>query len=180
MESQLDDFGEEEALKPALLKVLCILTFIGSSALILINIGSYSSADKTAQMMSHVRENMRQKDSTFNNDSSMQPNHRNNRKGNFFRRTMMGSASEIMTADNFRKTAIGAVISAILTLIGAILMWQLKRSGFYIYVVGTMVSLLVPFFLYGFNTMSFGISFFSGFFGLLFTALYALNIKSLR
>ena len=131
-------------------------------------------------MMSHVRENMRQKDSTFNNDSSMQSNHRNNRKGNFFRKTMMGSASKIMTADNIRKTAIGAVISAILTLIGAILMWQLKRSGFYIYVVGTVVSLLVPFFLYGFNTMSFGISFFSGFFGLLFTALYALNIKSLR
>ena len=180
MESQLNDFGEEEVLRPTLLKVLCILTFIGSSWLMLTQIWSYSTASKTAQMVSSVRENMNQKDSTFNNDSSMQPNQRNNRKGNFFGKAMMGSVSKIMTVENIRKTAIGAIISGIITLLGAILMWQLKRRGFYIYVVGNVVSLLVPFYLYGFNSLSFGISFFSGFFGLLFIALYALNFKSLR
>jgi len=41
-------------LRPTLLKVLCILTFIGSSWLILTQVWSYSTATKTAQMMSSV------------------------------------------------------------------------------------------------------------------------------
>lgn len=180
MESRLNDLVEEEVLRPTLLKVLCILTFIGSSWLILTQVWSYSTATKTAQMMSSVKAKMSQKDSIFKKDSTIQPSQHSKRKENFFGKKMIISVSKMMTAENIRKTAIGSVLSAILTLIGAILMWQLKRNGFYIYVVGTVVSLMVPFFLYGLNTMSLGFSFFSGFFGLLFIALYALNIKSLR
>ena len=54
MESRLNDLVEEEVLRPTLLKVLCILTFIGSSWLILTPVWSYSTATKTAQMMSSV------------------------------------------------------------------------------------------------------------------------------
>jgi hypothetical protein len=85
-----------------------------------------------------------------------------------------------MTADNIRKKAIGSIISGILTLLGAILMWQLNKKGFYIYIAGILFEIIVPVYLYGTNIMSFGITFLSGFFGLLFIALYALNIKSMR
>jgi hypothetical protein len=177
MESNLDEFDEERPERPTLLKVLCILTFIGSSWLILTNIGAYATASKTAKIISDVRKEI-EKDSAKNTDS-LKAN-AGHKKGFIFREKMMSSFSKIMTAESIRKTAIGSIISAILTLIGAILMWQLKRSGFYLYIVGTLIGLSVPFYLYGANTMSVGISFFTGFFGLIFIALYALNIKSLR
>jgi hypothetical protein len=178
MESNLNEFDEEERTKPTLLKVLCILTFIGSSWLILYQIWSYSNASVTAQMFSTVK-NVGQKDSV-NQDSSVQQQRARHKGGFFLGKKMMISVSKMMTVENIRKTAIGTIMSAILTLIGAILMWWLKRSGFYLYITGTIIGLSVPFYLYGANTMSVGISFFSGFFGLIFIALYALNIKSLR
>ena len=170
MESNLNEFDEELHVRPTLLKVLCILTFIGSSWLILTQLWSYSTASKTAQMIS----------SAINKDSSVQQQHARHKEGFFLGKKMMISVSKMMTVENIRKTAIGTIMSAILTLIGAILMWWLKRSGFYLYITGTIIGLSVPFYLYGANTMSVGISFFSGFFGLIFIALYALNIKSLR
>jgi hypothetical protein len=179
MESNLNEFDEELHVRPTLLKVLCILTFIGSSWLILTQIWSYSTASKTAQMISSVR-NVSQNDSAINRDSSVQQQHARHKEVFFLGKKMMISVSKMMTVENIRKTAIGTIMSAILTLIGAILMWWLKRSGFYLYITGTIIGLSVPFYLYGANTMSVGISFFSGFFGLIFIALYALNIKSLR
>ena len=85
-----------------------------------------------------------------------------------------------MTEENIRKSAIGATISGLFTLIGALLMWRLRRTGFYLYIAGIIVGLVVPFYLYGNNILALGISSFSSFFGLVFIALYALNIKSLR
>jgi hypothetical protein len=185
MESNLNAFDEEQHIRPTLLTVLCILTFIGSSWLILTNIWAYSTASKTAQMISTVR-NETENNPTKNLDSLKAKNndslktHVGQKRGFFFREKMISSFSKIMTAENIRKTALGAIISAIFTLIGALLMWRFKRSGFYLYAVGTLIGLSVPFYLYGINVMSIGISFFSGFFGLIFIALYALNIKSLR
>ena len=178
MESNLNEFDEEEHIRPTLLKVLCILTFIGSSWLILTNIWAYATASKTAQMISSIR-NVSQNDSAINKDSSVQQ-HTRHKEGFFLGKKMMISVSKMMTVGNIRRTAIGTIMSAILTLIGAILMWWLKRNGFYIYILGTILAISVPFYLYGINSMSVGISFFSGFFGLIFIALYALNIRSLR
>ena len=179
MESNLNEFDEEEHTRPTLLKVLCILTFIGSSWLILTQLWSYTTASKTAQVISSIR-NASQNDSAINRDSSAQQQHVRHKEGFFLGKKMMMSVSKMLTVENIRKTAIGTIMSAMLTLIGAILMWRFKKSGFYLYIVGTIIGLSVPFYLYGANTMSVGISFFSGFFGLIFIALYALNIKSLR
>ena len=177
MESNLNEFDEEQPLRPTLLTVLCVLTFIGSSWLFLTNIYAYATAAKTAQMISSVK-NISQKDSAIVNDSSVQ--HAGRKREFFFGKRIMLSVSKMMTVENIRKNAIGNIISALFTLVGAIIMWQLKRSGFYLYIAGTIIGISVPFFLYGINVMSIGISFFLGFFGLIFIALYSLNIKSLR
>lgn len=193
MESNLNSFDEEENNRPTLLKVLCILTFIGSSWLILTNIWAYATAPKTARMISAIK-NKAENNSTKNVDSLNTGNidtlktkntgsskkNVEHTKGFFFREKMMSSVSKMMTEENIRKNALGAMLSAIITLTGAILMWNLKRSGFYLYIFGTLVTFSVPFYLYGINVMSIGIAFFSGFFGLIFIALYALNIRSLR
>jgi hypothetical protein len=177
MASGLNEFNEQEHIRPTLLTALCILTFIGSSWLILSNIYSYTVADKTAQMISTVR-NAERNDSAKNADTlKRQQVHQ---KRIFFGANMMSSVSKAMTPDNIRKSAIGTIVSSLLTLFGAILMWRLKRTGFFIYILGTLVALALPFYLYGSNMMSVGMASFSGFFGLLFIALYVLNIKSLR
>ncbi|MDQ6890443.1 MAG: hypothetical protein M3Z56_09240, partial [Bacteroidota bacterium] len=65
-------------------------------------------------------------------------------------------------------------------LVGAILMWQLRRTGFYLYIIGVIIGIIVPFYLYGNNLIAVGISAFTSFFGLVFIALYALNFRSFR
>lgn len=185
MEPNLNRFDEQEPIRPTLLIVLCILTFIGSSWLILTNIWAYATAGKTVQMISNIR-NRAENNSTQNLDSlnkkisdtgKAKAEHK---KGFYFREKMMSSFSKIMTKENIRKAAVGTIISALLTLAGALLMWYFKRSGFFLYIAGTLLGLLLPFVWYGMNIMSIGFSFFSGFFGLVFIALYALNIKSLH
>lgn len=172
----LSEFEEEPKSRSTLLTVLCILTFVGSGWTILSSAWAYSSAAKTEQMISSVRrQNIN--DSASRQDSTVGKEHKRKSEFGF---KMMSTMSKMMTADNIRKSAIGAIISALFTLLGAILMWNLRRTGFYLYIAGTLVGISVPFVLYGNNMMAVGLSSFSSFFGLLFIALYALNLKSMR
>jgi hypothetical protein len=176
MESSLTDFEKEPRLRPTLLTVLCILTFIGSGWTIIANVWSYSTAAKSAKAFSTVMK--RQDDSGTRNDTTVQK--RRDEKHSMFEKKMMISVSKIMTEENIRKNSIGAIISGMLTLLGAILMWRLGRYGFYLYIAGVIIGLIVPFYLFGNNLIATGISVFSGFFGLVFIALYALNFKNFR
>jgi hypothetical protein len=176
MESNLNEFEEEPLLRPTLLTVLCILTFIGSGWTIVSSVWSYSTAAQTVKIVSSAGIG-RRNDSTSQKDSAMRGGHKNRSP---FGEKMMLSVSKIMTEENIRKSAIGAIISGLLTLSGAVLMWRLRRNGFYLYIAGILVGMIVPFYLYGNNLLAIGMSSFSSFFGLVFIALYALNIKSFR
>ena len=180
MNSNLDEFEAEQPLRPTLLTVLCILTFIGSGWAIISSAIAYSTAPEYVKIFS---ESTRQKkaelkfnDSTVNKDSV----NSNHRKRSPFGEKMMASVSKMMTVDNIHKSAIGTIVSALFTLFGAILMWRLKRNGYFIYIVGIIIGLVVPFYLYGNNFLAVGASSIASFFGLVFIALYALNIKNLK
>ena len=176
MESSLTDFEKEPRLRPTLLTVLCILTFIGSSWTIIANVWSYSTAARSAKAFSTIMK--RQDDSGPQNDTIVQK--RKDEKHSIFEKKMMTSVSKIMTEENIRKNSIGAIISGLFTLVGAVLMWRLRRIGFYLYMAGVIIGLIVPFYLFGNNLIAVGMSVFSGFFGLVFIALYALNFKNFR
>jgi len=117
-------------------------------------------------------------DSLSINDTASSKSRRNNK--NIFGQKMRRSVSRLMTTDNIRKTAIGNLIACLFTLIGAIIMWMLFKKGFYLYIIGVIIGLVIPFYLYGGNLIAVGISSVSGFFGLVFIALYALNLKSMK
>ena len=70
MESNLNEFEKEPRLRPTLLTVLCILTFIGSGYSIVKGVYSYSMAAESVRMFSSsgIR---RQNDSTLEKDSVM-------------------------------------------------------------------------------------------------------------
>ena len=79
--------------------------------------------------------------------------------------------------DQIRLLSIAQFGYSLLTLVGAVLMFNLRRVGFWVYVVGTLFGIIVPVALAGFGALntSFGV-----FFSVIFTGLYWLNIKDMR
>ncbi|HET7115720.1 MAG TPA: hypothetical protein VFI29_04490 [Hanamia sp.] len=173
MESNLYDFETEPEKRPSFLTWLCILTFIGSGWSIASNVWSYTTAHKTATIFSE-NAGMRT-DSVLQKDTAGVVIH----KHNPFEGKMKASFSKILNENNIRKSAIGRFIAALLTLSGALLMWWLYRKGFYLYILGVVFGIIFPFYVYGNDFLAIGISSFTNFFGLVFIALYALNLKSM-
>jgi hypothetical protein len=78
------------------------------------------------------------------------------------------------------------IVASALCLVGAILMWKLKKSGFILYVLGQCLPVLGTLFLFGFMfsgpAAGFGvmISIFSAIFPIAFVIMYGLNLKHLK
>lgn len=175
MENKLYEYDVEPVLRPSFLTWLCILTFIGSGWTIISSAFTYVSANKYANIFSEQKQRENRVDSTYSDSSKT-----NHHEQNAFENKMKSSFSKILDKDNLRKDSIGKLIAAMLTLAGAIFMWNLRRLGFYIYVTGIIISLIIPFYLYGNDLIAVGATSFANFFGLVFIALYALNLKSMQ
>ncbi|MDQ2720026.1 MAG: hypothetical protein M3Z26_09760 [Bacteroidota bacterium] len=181
MQSNLDDFDLEPEKRSSFLTALCILTFIGSGWAIISSIWTYATASQASQMLSQTKTERR--DSVLQDDSvHLNLSHRDSSRKSkrMFGGKMGVTFSKMFTEENLHKSAIGNLVSAILTLMGALLMWRLIRKGFYLYISGIVIGIIVPFYLYGNNLIAVGISSFTSFFGLVFIALYALNLKSMK
>lgn len=174
MEKKLYEFETEPEKRPSFLTWLCILTFIGSGWAIISCVWSYATANQTAAVFSENVIN--KKDSTDTLDSTATID----KKPSGFEGKMKASFSKILKEENIRKAAIGGIIASLLTLTGAILMWNLQKKGFYIYIFGVLFGILVPFYLFGNDLIAVGATSFANFFGLVFISLYALNLKSMR
>ena len=157
--------------RPTFLKVLCILTFIGSGWGICSSAITYFRANEISK---EVSEKM-----IMANDSTKLQTSKNKESVNFFTKVMK-TASEVSIPENLRKSAAGNAIGYILCLTGAILMWRLRRPGFYLYVLGTIVGIAVPFYLFGNNFMAVFASAFASFIGLIFVIFYAMNLKVMK
>ncbi len=171
-----EGFEENTEKRTQFLTVLCILTFIGSSLFIIRNAVLYAKADEIAAGISKAK-NIVANDRTNGTDSTNMRRHheRKNMAGN-----ILNSFSDMTSASAIRKNAIGTIISSVITLLGALVMWRLKRIGFFIYILGTLVGVAVPLVLFGASGNSIAVAIFSQFFGFLFIALYALNYRNLR
>ncbi len=147
--------------RPILLTILCILTFIGSGLGVLGNLmGMFA-----APFLEFFQPSMF--DEIFNQLG--------NNPGDEFARQAMDMA--LLAIDNFLGITLTKFIFYALSLVGAIMMFQMKKIGFYLY-VGAQIGFLFigPVFL-GWNLFVSMALLFSGFFSLLFIALYAINFK---
>lgn len=174
MKNNWDEFDTRQSARPSFLTWLCILTFIGSGWAIINSVWSYSIAGKTFFILTEQRD--AKADSIRVDSTSFKDDHGNG----FFRGKIKASFEKMLTKENIQKQAIGKFLAALFTLAGAILMWKLKRTGFYLYIVGVIIGIIVPFYLFGNDLIAVGASSFSTFFGLIFIALYALNLKSME
>ncbi len=169
------DFLEPEIItpqRPVFLKVLCVLTFIGSGYGIINNAVIFFKADTISKVFVDVKTKM--------NDDLAKKKNRDKPEKVYLINNIMNHASALSTPENLRKAATGNIVTSILCLLGAVLMWNLLRAGFYIYTLGTIISIILPFYLFGSNFLTNLSAGFLGFIGILFVIFYAMNIKSMK
>lgn len=161
MES-IDDFNEGlPQQKPVFLKVLCILTFVGSGLGILGAIVGFFSTGFVKQSMELADE---MSDGMYD------------RMG-FDMQAML----EWQTYIN-----IGNLVGALMCLSGALIMWRLKKVGYYVYVPGALIPVIVS--LVGMQYIMSGMMAGFGMIGVVFNLMisaafiimYGLNLKHLK
>jgi hypothetical protein len=167
------EYETESAKRPSFLTWLCILTFIGSGWSIVSSVYTFTMADKYANIFSQEKA-LQQDTATVDSAKTV------HKEGSGLSKKVEHSFSKILEKGNLKNLAVGNLIASLITLGGALLMWYLRRAGFYVYIIGVAISLLIPFYLFGNDLIAVGATSFSNFFGLVFIALYALNLKSMR
>jgi hypothetical protein len=150
--------------RPGLLTVLCILTFIGSGFGVLNNVmGMIMSPIKNflnPEFFERVLEEVQDEPA----------------------RQFVEQALEIgqKAIEHIFEISLAQFLLYAASLTGAILMFQLKKTGFYIYATAQILLLFVPAIFLGFNLfVNIGILF-SSVFTILFIALYAINLKKMN
>jgi len=149
--------------RPYALSVLCAIGFILSIASIIQNSIGFIRADtEVAQILSGTEKTQLKNLFSFNKAIVNAP----------------VTISNLTTA-NFEKYSIGGIVAALLCLIGVSLMWLLKRSGFYSFVLGTFFNLITHFLLFGDNIGAMGLSLVWAFFGLALAILYSKHLNEM-
>lgn len=152
------------------LLVLCILTFIGSGWGILSSLFSLFTAglmdgnmqmDQISSTMNHM-EGSEGFASIFSN--------------------FMSSSMEMLqvTMMYAREIALMQMVLYVISLLGAILMFQLRRVGFYLYVAAQILLLFVLPYFAGFSTLVVVSMLFGAFWACSFILMYALNLKYMK
>lgn len=133
--------------RPELLKILCILTFIGSGLSLITNSIMFLTIDIIRKYYENGRFDFLAKDLDLSN-------------------------LEILLSANSAYFMFQAILFA-LALYGAYLMWNLKKVGFHFYTIAQIVLLILPqVFLSGFPFPTFELLL-----SLIFIILYAKNLK---
>ena len=155
--------------RPTFLLVLCILTFIGSGWGTLSNLFSVFTAGLT--------------------DSSMQMEHYSSMLNGMDQGGDSAVLSDILSSTmaslqatfvHAKEIAVINLVLSVISLLGAILMFQLRRIGFYFYTAAQILMLFVLPYFAGFNFMVLAGMLFSAIFAVIFIVMYALNLKYLK
>ena len=147
--------------RPTFLLVLCILTFIGSGWGTLSNLFSVFTAGLTDSSMQNGMDQ--------GGDSAV--------LSDILSSTM---ASLQATFVHAKEIAVINLVLSVISLLGAILMFQLRRIGFYFYTAAQILMLFVLPYFAGFNFMVLAGMLFSAIFAVIFIVMYALNLKYMR
>lgn len=146
------------------LTVICILSFIGSGLGLAKSIRDYATADTIANIAGGALKTAQSEMDNQNTPAVA--------------KDIFSSVSQGLNADNIRKMALMSLISNILTLTGALLMWNLKKLGFYSYILGIIVGITAPLMIGGVVGIFSGAI--SGLIGIVFIIMYGVNLKQMN
>lgn len=143
-----------ETTRPAFLKVLCILTWVGSGIGLISGLLAIIGASASESAI----------------------------RG-------LGDANLNGAMENMEMIQYAGLACTILCIIGSVMMWQLKKAGFFIYVIGEVAPLVLSFILLGSlasagGPVTGGIAAAAGIIGAIFPAafviMYGLNLKHMK
>lgn len=151
--------------RPTLLTVICILSFIMGAWGIISAIQNLTT-DQTA-VVQEAREKMEEARAQLCDQADGLAGR------------MMDSGMEIAekAAANAKPIGISGIILSLLSLFGVWQMWNLKKSGFWLYLLAAIGGLVVPLIFLGGSMMAVASVGVVGFFSLIFIILYAVNLK---
>ena len=73
-----------------------------------------------------------------------------------------------------------SLLSSALSLLGVWMMWNLRRNGYWLYILAGVMGLVLPFIFLGFSTLALISLGFGAFITILFIVLYGLNLKHMH
>lgn len=153
--------SDKNTFRPLFLTILCVITFIGSVAGIIINSKGIINAEAEVERISSGKSKTQLK--------------------NLFspggRVTYQPVRIANLNVENYRKFSIGCIASYLLCLVGSVLIFKLKRTGFYSFTLGTFFNLITHFLLFGDNFGVMGISIIVALGGLVFIILFGMNLN---
>ncbi|HKK39187.1 MAG TPA: hypothetical protein VJ949_07205 [Cryomorphaceae bacterium] len=167
-EETIDHYESPRQTRPTLLTVLCVLTWVVSGYTILtVPFNYFFSSEVTA--------------STFQetiNDAMAEMAEDSPEAAEMMEGFMMAASSTVSNAiDNAGWIALTDLLVALLSAFGAYLMFKLRKSGFWIYVVAKVLGLISVFAFLGVNLLTAAGVSFAGFIGLILIILYGVNLK---
>lgn len=159
-------FDVEKPVRPNFLTVLCILTFIGSGWGLLNNLFQltmFSSERLVTQIQQITSMTGTETQSSWVT-------------------SLMTSSLEVLQTTIMHGQVIYSLsaLCALISLVGAFMMYKLKKSGFYLYALAQIASLFILPFFSGWNSVVMISMAMSGFFVLLFIILYGVNYNKLK
>lgn len=150
--------------RPTLLTVICILSFLfGAYSLVTGVIGSFhETTDEDRALVEQKMAEAQQQAPGME--------------------AMMDSMTTGLnnTLEHSKQINMGGALAAIISLFGVWMMWNLRKTGFWLYLIGVIIGLVVPLYYIGGNIVGFGYVGFFGFISLIFVILYAVNLKYMR
>ena len=156
------------AKRPTFLTVLCILTFVVSGyhlIMAIVDLFSSKSFDPTQwqDISNQMSEAMAGTDSASQEMASR----------------MMDALASMMQAgiDNALTLGIIAIVASGLSILGAYWMFNLKKIGYYTYIVSKVVGILIPLFIFGVNILTIMMFGFIALIAILCIVLYGVNRK---
>lgn len=160
------NYATQPPQRPTFLTVLCVLSFIGGA------LGIYngiSTMTMGPEALENIEAEMARVTAELGDQSAMVT-------------SMMEGTLEITrkTLENAMPLGLSALILSALGLFGVWQMWNLKKQGFTIYTLATIIGLIAPLFFLGFSTMAIMSLGFGALFSVVFIILYALNLKHMH
>lgn len=167
-EETIDHYESPHRTRPTFLTVLCVLTWVLSGYTILTVPFDYffSTEVNVSSMQSEINDAMAEMAEADPNVAEMMEG-------------FMLSIGETFskTVENAGWIATMDVLVALLSAFGAYLMFKLRKTGFWVYVIAKVLGLVSILAFLGVNIFTMAYLSFAGFVGLIFIIFYGVNLK---
>ena len=173
-----NEIDSQEPQRPVFITVLCILSFV-VSAYALYSAAISSIQANLLQDFSKLEQTMDSaiQMSTNTNDSFQTAQQKETQE---ISKKIMKHTFSGLTSETFFKAAMANLCYGLLTLIGALLMWRLRKIGYWLYLLGIIISVVAPIAIYGTdNWIGLFTSLAMGLLGLTMVILFTINKKHL-